>query len=397
MAGLTTTGITIKSVDEVLADLEAAELANIDANLNVEADSVLGQLNAVYAAALAELWELLEQVYQAAYPDTASGQALSYVAAMTGAFRQPATKATVPVALVGVADTVVPAGTRAYPDGDADSLFETTADATILEQGPIDFVLHTMRAMTEGSLTKAYLDDGNLVIETPVVGLDTVPVQSDYTPGDDEETDAELRIRREQFLAIAGASTVEAIQTEMLNVTGVDSCTVFENPTGTTDALGLPPKSIEVLVYSETSPAYTAQDVLDEILLRKPAGTETYGGLSGTATDSAGNSHTVYYSEPTTAQVYVTLTLTAETDGTYVGDTAVEETIADWATVNLGVGESVYGSAIVEVVMNVTGVISVDVSTVFVEAGDATPDTPDAILTTRELGTISSADVTVTS
>jgi hypothetical protein len=79
MAGLTSSGITIKSVDEILTDMESEQLANIAADLNVEADSVLGQLNGIYAAALAELWELLEQVYQAAYPDTASGQSLSYI------------------------------------------------------------------------------------------------------------------------------------------------------------------------------------------------------------------------------------------------------------------------------------------------------------------------------
>jgi uncharacterized phage protein gp47/JayE len=396
MAGLTDTGITIKSVDEIVSDMEASQLANIDANLNVEADSVLGQLNGIYGAALADLWELLEQVYQAAYPDTASGQSLSYIAAITGALRQPATKAEIVATFTGIVDTVVPSGTRGYTIGDSDSLFETTSDFIIEERGVPDFVVGEMFAVTEGSTTTAVFEE-TLVISTPVSGLLSIGVGI-FQRGNDEETDSELRIRREQFLAIAGASTVEAIRTEVLGVTGVDSCTVFENPTGVVDPLlGLPPKSIEVLVFSETAPTYDAQDIADEILLRKPAGTETFGGLSETATDSSGNEYTVYYSEPSTVQVWVELTLDAATDGSYVSDGNVEQAIADWATAALRVGDSVYASDIINVVADITGVISVDVSSVEVDDETPTQGNPDLILTARQLGTIRDADVTVTS
>jgi uncharacterized phage protein gp47/JayE len=480
MAGLTSTGITIKDVDEILSDIESEQLANIDPDLNVEADSVLGQLNGVFAGALAEVWELLELVYQAAYPDTASGQSLSYIAALTGAIRQPATPSTLLVHLEGTATTSVPAGTTAYVEGDPDSSYATTADATIAEEGDIDYIEVTMEAVTPGSYASAFhqisttvsdmtftnasgatiditsplnelpamevgdrfeisdhsdadnngeyvvdtvntstndysctmyngTPDNNtaesatiltendlLIITTPVNGLDRITIKADSDAGEDEETDSDLRFRREQSLAIAGASTVEAIRAEMLKVDGVDSCTVFENPTSVTDSLGLPPKSIEVLVYSETAPAYAAQDVVDEILLRKPAGTETYGGQSGTATDSAGNSYTIYYSEPTTVRTYVTLTLAAATDGTYVGDSEVETGIADWATRNLRVGQSVYASSIINVVADMDGVTSVDISTVKVD-DHSSPDATDLILTARQLGTIASVDVTVTS
>jgi hypothetical protein len=159
--------------------------------------------------------------------------------------------------------------------------------------------------------------------------------------------------------------------------------------------LGLPPKSIEVLIFSETAPTYDAQDIADEILLRKPAGTETFGGLSETATDSSGNEYTVYYSEPTTVQTYVELTLDAATDGSYVGDESVEQAIADWATAALRVGDSVYASDIINVVADITGVISVDVSSVEVDDETPTQGDPDLILTARQLGTIDSDDVTV--
>jgi uncharacterized phage protein gp47/JayE len=405
MAGLTSTGITIKSVDEIIADMVADQIANIDANLNTESDSILGQLNGIYAAALAELWELLEQVYQAAYPDTASGQSLSYIAALTGAIRRPATKSTILVHLEGTVSTSVPAGTQAYPDqngagpADPDSMYETTAVAVIAEEGATDYVEVTMEAVTPGSYANATLaGDVELVISTPVAGLDAITIQADSADGDDEETDSELRKRREQSLALAGASTVEAIRAEMLQVTGVDRCTVFENPTGTTDALGLPPKSIEVLVDSDNAPDYDNQELADEILLRKPAGTQTYGSISETADDSAGNTYTVYWSEPTTVPAYVELDLTAATDGTYGddGDDRVAEAIADWATPNLTVGRSLYSSDIVNVVADVEGVTAVDVLATFVD-DTTSPNEYVVVATGRDLITISTSNITVNS
>jgi hypothetical protein len=199
-------------------------------------------------------------------------------------------------------------------------------------------------------------------------------------PGVDEETDSELRIRREQALAIAGASTVDAIRADVLSVTGVDSCTVFENPTSVTDALGLPPKSIEVLVNSETGPAYDAQGIRDEILLRK----------------SAGNTYTVKYSEPDTVTIHVELTVTTNSDYGADGDDNVAETIATWATNSLRVGDSVFASDIINAAMDVTGVVSVTVSTVMVDDDDP-PVTVDHVLTARQLGVIDSANVDVTS
>ena len=403
MAGLTSTGITIKDVDEILADMVSDQLANIDANLNTESDGVLGQLNGIYAAALAELWELLEEIYQSAYPDTASGQSLSYVAALTGAIRQEATKAELEVRLTGTVSTVVPSGTQFYVDGDPDSIFQTTADATIQEHGATDYEDVIAQAVTAGSATTIAATD-DLVIATPVTGLTLVaidttnPFADAFAEGLDEETDAELRTRREQTLAQAGSSTVEAIRTDMLGVTGVDSCTVFENPTGDYDVNAVPPYAIEVLIYSEAAPNYVAQEVADQLWASKPAGTETYGSYGAYVTDSQGNQHLMEWSIPVTVRLYVAVTLTAATDGTYVGDAAVQAEIGAWASSALTVGRSVYASDLVNVVADIVGVVSVDVGNVFVEAGDATPDTTQWIASARQLGTIDGDnDVTVTS
>lgn len=396
MAGLTSTGITIKDLDELLADLEADEIATIDADINTEADSVLGQLNGIYAAALAELWELVEEVYQSAYADTASGQSLAYIAALTGVYRREATKAEISVNFTTSAATTVPAGTQAYPDGDPDSLFETYTDLVF---GGADLQNIAMYAVNPGSATTA-VDDQVLILATPVpnvLTVNTTVTDAVIAPGADEETDSELRYRREQSLAQAGASTVEAIRANMLEVTGVNSCTVFENPTGVTDSNGVPPYSIEVLVYSSAAPSYTAQDVADAIWASKPAGTGTYGSEGPeTVTDSSGNNHDIYYSEPTTVRTYVSLELYETTDGTYIEDANVKQAIADWAIRTLQVGQDVYASDIINVVSDLDGVRNVKVDSVRVD-DSASLVTVDLTVGSRELATIAVADVTVTS
>jgi phage-related baseplate assembly protein len=105
----------------------------------------------------------------------------------------------------------------------------------------------------------------------------------------------------------------------------------------------------------------------------------------------------VYYSEPEEVPIHVALTLVAETDGTYVGDDAVADAIAEWATRALRVGRDVYGSDIVGVVVDVEGVTNVDVSTVFVKDDDPPAGSADQALTARQLGTIASTNVDVTS
>jgi uncharacterized phage protein gp47/JayE len=398
MAGLTATGIEIKTVSDILADIESNQIANIDPDLNVGADDVLGQLNGIIAAAFSEAWELLEEIYHSAYPDTASGQSLSYIAALTGVLRNAASKAELDVRLTGTVGTIIPVGTRVYVDEDPDSLFETLTEVIIAEHGGTDYIDTIVYAVTEGSYPNYVAGTDTLVIATPIAGLTSAAhVGADpFREGNDEETDAGLRQRREQSLALPGASTVDAMRSDMLTVIGVDSCTVFENPSPVTDADGVPPYAVEVLVYSEGAPSFDPLEVVQQIWESKPAGTETYGGALEFAVDSQGNSHVVYYSEPTTVNVYIALDLVKTTDGSYVGDDAVKAAIADWGTQNVLVGQSIYASDIINVAADMTGVVNVVIASVKVD-DQAIPFSGDLTLTSRQLGVFNTSRITVNS
>jgi uncharacterized phage protein gp47/JayE len=151
------------------------------------------------------------------------------------------------------------------------------------------------------------------VINTPVSGLNSIINQTDAVIGRAIETDAELRIRRANSLQVAGSGTPDAIRSKLLSESGVTDVFVFENITLLPDLAGRPPKSYEVVVNGGVDQTIT-QTVWDT----KPAGIETVGSITGTATDTAGNSQTVKWSRPTVIPIYLELDIT--TDYTYPTD-----------------------------------------------------------------------------
>jgi uncharacterized phage protein gp47/JayE len=97
--GVLPTGFAKKLLLDIKADIEQAERDSLGSSLNLLATSVLGQLNGIMSERLAELWDVGEAIYRSLYPDSASGDALDNVAAITGALRLEATKSTVTLRL----------------------------------------------------------------------------------------------------------------------------------------------------------------------------------------------------------------------------------------------------------------------------------------------------------
>jgi uncharacterized phage protein gp47/JayE len=388
MPGLTTTGFDIKALADILTEIEADELANIDADLNVEADSVFGQLNGIFAAQLFELWELVEEVYQAAYPDTATGQALSYIAALTGTIRSPATKTTINVSCTFTGTPTLPIGTTVYVTSDPDSAYELLAAVPLVTSPQVV----TFTAVTAGAATTIVNSDP-LTIDTPVTNWTAAAYVDDtVVQGADEETDAELRARREDELARPGTGTVDSMRTDILDVDGVVTCTVFENPTGVTDANLVPPHAIEVLITG----TYVDNEVAQKIWDNKPAGTETVGSLSGTASDTAvpSTDHTIYFNEPTAVPLHVAVTLVTDAD-TYAGDTAVEDALIAWFG-DLTLGTTVYSSDLINIVMDITGVEDVTANLAYVKDSDPPTGSYSYVTGTRELPTLIAANIDIT-
>lgn len=389
MAGITPTGFEAKTLEEILSEIETEERANISASLNTSAASPIGQLNGIIASKLRELWELAQAAYEAFNPNAASGASLTSLSLVTGTQREAATKSQVLADVTLAAGVYAPGSLIASVTGNPSARFVNVNSITspggvnagqlfeAEETGPVQALA--------GTLT---------VIAEPVVGWTAVTNPADAEEGEDVETDVALRIRREQELAQAGSSTVDAIRADVLEVEGVQSCTVFENTTLVTDVNGLPGKAFEAVVFDGVVPAADDDAIAQAIWETKPAGIQAYGSDSGVAEDTQGVDHTINFTRVTVLNVYLDLFLTKNPD-TYAGDAAVEAAVVAFGDSELQIGGDIILSRIVAAIFQVPGVV--DVTSIEAGFAPAPVGTVNLVVGPREIGDLDTSRITVTS
>jgi uncharacterized phage protein gp47/JayE len=353
---VTATGFEIRSVEEILAEIEAAQRAAsaLGPNLDQSPTSVLGQLNAIFANQVRKVEEAMAGCYSAFDPDAAGGDALDNVSSITGTIREPATKA-----YLGITVNVDP-GTYAIgtlilnPVGNPNATL-SNAVAIVNGGGSAANVAGAWEATAAG-LT-AYTTSTVMEITSAVVGWNSIGATSSVTNGTDVEEDADLRARRETELAAPGSTTVDAIRADILqNVAGVLSVDVIENDTDAT-VDGIPPHAFEVVAYGP-DPAAAADDqaVADQIFLSKAAGIKAHGSTEKTVTDAQGYDHAIGLTRPTDLNVYFTITNLVTNDD-YATDANLLAEVVAAAEAALGPGGAVYSADIITWAKAVPGVL----------------------------------------
>ena len=127
------TGLTIKRLADIQDEIIEALRAVFGEHINTLPQSVFGQLIGIFSEREALIWELVEDVYNSQYPDTATGSSLDNVAAITAFTRLPAIPSTIALqAFFGTPATVIPAGTVLSVSGDSDSKFATDNEVTLI-------------------------------------------------------------------------------------------------------------------------------------------------------------------------------------------------------------------------------------------------------------------------
>ncbi len=365
--GVTDQGFVAKTLQDILTEIETDELAEISPLLDVSADQPTGQINGIFARALALLWELLEIAYNAFDPDRAESNLLDSVSKLTGTIRLPASYSTVTCSCVLDSGTLLESGTNfASVNGNPDVRFTPVADFTATTTGAQDVVF---RAENTGAVQAPA---GQLtVIATPVVGWSSVSNASDADVGAPVEDDSSLRLRRAQDVARSGSSTVDALRDDILAlrqpgtngspapVPQLQSVTMFENVGSSVDSNGLPPKSFLALVWDGDSPDPGNDDhIAQAIWDGKPAGIQPFGAEVGNAVDRIGTTHVVNFGRASALPIWLVFQLV--TDTTYVGDPQFQATLAGLANAFYSqVGADVLRARLIALAFQVTGVVNV--------------------------------------
>lgn len=437
--GLLTTGFAPKSLDDIKTDLEAAFRSSFGASINVAPESTIGQLIGILAERFAELWDLGQAVYASRNPDSATGEALVSVCALTGTVPVTPTASTVTLTATGTDATLLPAGRTISVEGTG-VMFETLADATITLVDDWaaatayvlgDRVTNSAKvyectdpgtsagsggptgngtAITDNGVVWTYLGEGDsavdvecesqelgaqiavsrtlTVIESPVSGWSTAVNLLDADLGVAEETDAELRLRREVELSALNDSAPAAIRRKLLAVDGVTACKVFYNDTDATDGDGLPPHSVECLVLGGDD-----EEVRAAVFEAVAAGIRSYGSDSGTVTDEEGNDWTVQFSRPTEVTIYNRLDVTYDPDVFPAdGSDQIKAAVVAYGDA-FAIGKDVRSSPFAAQCFTIPGVLDVPIS--YIRTSSPAIAATTITTTSRELAVFDTSRITV--
>jgi len=194
------------------------------------------------------------------------------------------------------------------------------------------------------------------VIENPLVGLVSVSNELDATVGRSIESDADLKLRRENSLQTAGASVLGAIASQLASLSLVDAVVAFENITMITDVDGRPPKSFEMVVQGGVD-----LDIAQKIWETKPAGIETFGTSSALATDSEGVTHLMKFSRPFDVLIYVEFDLTVDVNFPVDGQSQAETAILNFGNA-LTIGQDVIVfPKLISTLNNIQGILDISI------------------------------------
>lgn len=352
--GLTPTGFVVKPLEDIVTEIQTDCRAKIAANIDLTPTSNVQSLIAIISDRLEELWQLGQALYVATDSDKALDAALIALCAITGTIPQAARPSTVTAIATGTTGTVLLTGrqpsvvdTKVKFASDADAtlvaasawiaLHVYTAGAVVKNSSAIFFCQTggtsaasggpsgTSSAITDGTVVWGFVGPGTAFatiswtctttgpltalagtltkIETTVAGWLGVRNMVDAALGNEADTNAQLRLRRQQELLGQSRSVIDSIRTRILeDVAGVTSAIVFQNDTESTNVDGMPPHSVECLVRGGLD-----QDITDTVFANVAAGITTYGNQTGTFVDvdNGEQTYTVKWSRPVLHAIYI--------------------------------------------------------------------------------------------
>lgn len=320
-------GLHVPDYQAVKGTLESAWRGIYGDDIYIEPDSQDGQLIAVFALALLDTYQAIEQVYQGFSPSTAAGETLSRVVKINGIRRQAGSRSTADVTITGTAGTVITAGVVADVAGQKWDLPESVV---IPNSGE---TVATVTAQAEGDI-QALPGQINKIM-TPTRGWQSVTNAAAATPGALTETDAALRLRQTYSVSIPSRTILDGTLGAVLNVEGVSKAKIFENDTDETDTNGLPAHSISVVALGGD-----AHEIGKAIWAKKTPGCGTYGTTEEVITDDNGIATTIKFFRPTITHVTATIIIEPFIGYLSITEPLIKQAVADYINA-LAIGDDV--------------------------------------------------------
>jgi len=288
----TTAGVSVPTDADILAGVQADQNYAFGATLNPALETPQGQLATSVAAIISDKDSQLAYLFNQINPDYASGRFQDAIGRIYYLTRIAAAGTVVSTTCYGAQGTVIPVGATAK-DASTGYIYSVTTGGTIPVGGSVAI---TFTCQTTGPIAVP----SALAIYQTIPGWDSITVGSG-TVGRDVETRTEFEIRRQASVALNASNSNQAILASVLNVAGVLSAYVVDNPQNTSQVVGgvtLPANSLYVAVVGGVT-----ADVATAIWNKKVPGCSYYAGntnytVSDTSVAAPYPTYTVYYETP---------------------------------------------------------------------------------------------------
>lgn len=197
-----------------------------------------------------------------------------------------------------------------------------------------------------------------------------------FIPGTNQETDAELRVRRAASArAINARGTDASIATHLVEeVTGVTAASVTSNRTMSTDADGRPPKSFEVLVAGGSD-----QDVAQNIWENQPSGIQSYGNTSVEIADGEGAGQVISFSRAQARYLWLKITYQRYTEEQAPTEAEIKAALVNWAAQEYQLGVDVIPQRVMQGLYSVQGIGNAFAQAAITDTPDGTPTYGSAV------------------
>ncbi|HHS9695086.1 TPA: baseplate J/gp47 family protein [Klebsiella michiganensis] len=331
-ATVTAEGISAPDYQTILSTVKGYFQQIYGSDSYLDPDSKDGQMVALVALAIHDANNTAITVYRSFSPSTALNDALTSNVKINGISRRAATNSTVDELLVGEPGTIITNGSVKDTNG---IIWNFPAQVVIGIDGT---AIATATCDTSGAV--AALAGSVNKINTPTRGWVSATNPLAATVGVAGETNAELRVRQSQSVALTSVTPFEAVDGAIANIDGVTRHKLYENDQDTPDANGLPPHSIAAIV--EGGDATVIANTLRGV---KGQGSTPFGSTVIIVPDKYGSPHPVGFSRPVDVPVFVKITISPLTGYTsQVGD-EIKAAVAAYIN-SLAIGASVLLSRI---------------------------------------------------
>lgn len=311
------TGIHSPTYEDVLTYLKTQMQAIYGSDIYLEPDSQDGQMLGIFALAITDCNAATVAVYNAYSPTTAQGTGLSNVVQINGIERSVPTKSTVDLLLSGASGTVI---TNGIVEDNVGRRWFLPASVTI----PLSTTITVTATAEYAGALQAAANTVN-IISTPIRNWNSANNPTAATPGLPVETDAALRQRQRTSTALPSQTVLDGIIGAVSALTGIQEVRAYENDTNLTNADGLPPHSIALVVDGGDANA-----IAETIANKKTPGAYTHGTTIILVPNTYGGVTPIRFFRPTQVSIKINVSITPLTGYSSAIDDKIKAALVEY-------------------------------------------------------------------